>query len=237
MLQGKRAMGNDRSTLQFTLRSMATGQTAHMSILKSIVTALAIAAAPFATSNSASAAPGDLAKVQAHLKAVSSMTANFVQTDRGGKSLNGVLTLARPGKIRFQYQKGTPILLVSDGSALTFIDYSVKQVQRWPVKNSPLGVLLDPDRDMSRYARVLAGNSAQSLLAEVRDPKHPEYGTITLAFQKNDSSPAGLMLMGWVSLDSQNNRTSIRLTNHRFNVPVSGEAFKWSDPRPKTRRR
>jgi outer membrane lipoprotein-sorting protein len=229
-------MGNKQFGDQFTLHSIRAGQGYAMSTKKILVrsfTALVFTVSP----QIAAAAPGELAQVQAHLKAVSSMTANFVQTDRGGKSLNGVLTLARPGKIRFQYQKGTPILLVSDGSALTFIDYSVKQVQRWPVKNSPLGILLDPDRDMSRYARILAGSTAQSVLAEVRDPKHPEYGTITLAFQKSDSAPSGLMLMGWVSLDSQNNRTSIRLTNHRFNVPVSGEAFKWSDPRPKIRRR
>jgi Outer membrane lipoprotein carrier protein LolA len=150
---------------QFTLHSMRAGQSRAMSYSKTIISALTTIAFA-ATSQVAAAAPGDLERVQAHLKAVSSMTANFVQTDRGGKSLNGVLTLARPGKIRFQYQKGTPILLVSDGSALTFIDYSVKQVQRWPVKNSPLGILLDPDRDMSRYAKILAGSSSQSLLTE-----------------------------------------------------------------------
>ena len=39
------------------------------------------------------------------------------------------------------------------------------------------------------------------------------------------------MLQGWVALDSQNNRTSVRLNDQRFNVPVSDNAFKWSDPR------
>jgi outer membrane lipoprotein-sorting protein len=31
------------------------------------------------------------------------MTANFSQTGRGGQTLNGVLTMKRPGKVRFQY--------------------------------------------------------------------------------------------------------------------------------------
>ena len=87
----------------------------------------------------------DLAKVRAHLAAVQSMTATFAQTDRYGKTLNGTLSLKRPGKIRFQYEKGVPILIVAEGGALTFIDYSVRQVQRWPIKNSPLGALLDPN--------------------------------------------------------------------------------------------
>ncbi len=76
-----------------------------------------------------------LASVQSHLKSTTSMTADFVQTDRNGQRLSGKLTLKRPGKIRFQYQKDVPLLIVGDGSSLTMIDYEVRQVQRWPVKN------------------------------------------------------------------------------------------------------
>ena len=185
----------------------------------------------------ASAQTSDLAKVSAHLKAVTTMTANFAQTDRAGKTLTGVMTLARPGRIRFQYEKGVPILLVGDGKALTYIDYSVKQVQRWPISNSPLGVLLDPNKDLSRYARVVPSGNEKTLVAEVRDPKRPEFGVISLAFQRDEAAPSGLMLLGWVSVDSQNNRTTIRLSNQKFNSPVSGEAFKWRDPRNNNRGR
>jgi outer membrane lipoprotein-sorting protein len=181
---------------------------------------------------SAPAQAPELASISAHLRAVSSMTAGFSQTDRNGKTLNGTLSLKRPGKIRFQYERGVPLLIVSDGRALTFVDYSVKQVQQWPVRNSPLGVLLDPDRDLSRYARVLGDNDPRIILAEVKDPKRPEYGAITLAFERVGSAPGGLMLRGWVSFDAQGNRTSIRLSNQRFNTPVSDETFKWRDPRP-----
>jgi outer membrane lipoprotein-sorting protein len=176
-----------------------------------------------------------LTAVSAHLKSVDSMTARFTQTDRAGKVLTGELTLKRPGKIRFQFQKGVPILIVGDGKALTFIDYQVAQVQRWPIGNSPLGILLDPDRNMTRFARIVPAADPKALVVEARDPKHPEYGVITLAFTRRDSAPAGLMLEGWVTRDSQGNRTSIRLADQRFNMPVSDEAFKWRDPRPKTR--
>lgn len=193
-------------------------------------------AAAFAIAAPVHAQNADLAAVSAHLKAVSTMTASFAQTDRSGKTLSGALSIKRPGKIAFRYQKGVPLLIVSDGRALTFVDYSVKQVQQWPVRNSPLGVLLDPNRDLSRYARVFPSNDPRVLLTEVRDPKRPEFGTITLAFARQESAPAGLMLQGWVALDSQGNRTTIRLANQRFNVPVSDEAFKWRDPRPFVKR-
>src|SRR3546814_13287908 len=74
--------------------------------------------------------------------------------------------LKRPGKIRFQYQKGVPLLIVGDGSRLTMIDYEVNQVQSWPVKNSPLGALLDPDRDISRYAKLIPTDS-RDVLSEI----------------------------------------------------------------------
>ena len=178
-----------------------------------------------------------LTAVQSHLKSTSSMTADFVQTDRNGQRLSGKLTLKRPGKIRFQYQKDVPLLIVGDGSSLTMIDYQVRQVQRWPVKNSPLGALLDPDRDLTKYAKVIPTGSNDVLSVEVKDPKRPEYGTITMVFVRDGAAPAGLRLRGWVALDSQNNRTRIDLSNQKFNVAVADSAFRWTDPRPNKRGR
>ncbi len=185
-----------------------------------------VAAAPLAAQSD------DLSLVSAHLKAVTTMTAEFTQTDRTGKSLTGVLTLKRPGKVRFQYQPNVPLLIVGDGKALTFIDYSVKQVSRWPIGNSPLGVLLDPTKDLRNFARIVPAADPRVVLAEARDPRRPEYGAITLAFARDPGAPAGLRLQGWVALDAQNNRTTVRLSNQRFNLPVSDQAFTWRDPRP-----
>jgi outer membrane lipoprotein-sorting protein len=174
----------------------------------------------------------DLAKVQAHLAAMKSMTAAFTQTDRNGKMLTGTLSLKRPGKIRFQYEKGVPILIVADGNSLWFVDYSVKQKQRWPIGGSPLGVLLDPSKDISRFAKMVPTADPSILSVDAADPKHPEYGRINLIFEKSASAPAGLLLRGWVALDAQNNRTTIRLSGQRFNVPISDGTFRFVDPTP-----
>lgn len=183
-------------------------------------------AAPAATTPAA-----QLAQVQAHLRATQSMTASFTQTDKAGQRLTGTLTLKKPGRIRFQYQKGVPMLIVADGKALTLIDYEVRQVQRWPVGNSPLAVLLDPDREITRYAKAMPTADPNVVSVEVRDPKRPEYGMITMVFTRDAAAPAGLRLRGWVALDAQNNRTRIDLSNQKFNVPVAANAFNWTDPR------
>src|SRR3546814_4683901 len=101
------------------------------------------------------------------------------------------------------------------GKSLTMIDYEVSQVQRWPIRNSPLGALLDPDRDLGKYGKVVPSGDPRILMVEARDPKRPEYGVITLIFQRKASAPAGLEMYGWVALDSQNTRTSSRLSDRK----------------------
>ncbi|WP_414900717.1 LolA family protein [Sphingomonas flavalba] len=197
---------------------------------------LALASAP-AVQAQAPAAEADLAAVQRHMAAIQTMTADFTQTDRAGKVLTGTLTLKRPGHVRFQYEKGVPLLIVGDGKALTFIDYQVKQVSRWPIGKSPLTFILDPAKDLSKVARVVESADPRLLLVQARDPGRPEFGTITLAFVRDTTGPAGLTLNGWTALDAQNNRTQIRLSNQRFNGPIDDQAFKWRDPRQGVRGR
>lgn len=179
------------------------------------------------------AAPTPLDTVSAHLRAVETMTASFTQTDRTGKSIGGTLLLKRPGRIRFEYPPSAKLLVVGDGRALTMIDYAVNQVSRWPIGDSPLSVLLDPKQDIGRFARTVPSQDASMLLLQARDPKHPEFGTITIAFTKRPDAPAGLMLEGWTVVDAQGNRSTVRLSSQRFNVPISDKAFRWNDPRPK----
>jgi len=198
--------------------------------MRTIFASLLPATVLFAAPLSASAASLD--QVASHLRGITTMSADFVQTDRNGKSLAGRLSLRQPGKIRFQYEKGVPLLIVGDGKALTVIDYSVRQVSRWPTGNSPLSVLINPQKDMARFAKIVPSVVPGTIMVEARDPKHPEFGTITIAFGRG-AGPGGLQLQGWTVLDAQNGRSTVRLSNQRFGVPISDQTFKWDDPRPK----
>lgn len=199
-----------------------------------------VAAAPFAPVAVAPLAAQsrdtqELGRVSAYIRAVNSLTADFAQTDRNGQTVTGKLSLKQPGKIRFQYQKDVPLLIVSDGRALTMIDYEVRQVQQWPIRNSPLGALLDPSRDFTKFGRVVQSGDPGILTIEARDPKRPEFGTITLVFNRKPTAPAGLELYGWVATDAQNNRTAVRLSNHSYGASLPDSTFRWKDPRARTR--
>ncbi|KHK92544.1 LolA family protein [Novosphingobium malaysiense] len=185
---------------------------------------------------SSSADQKKLAQAVAALRGISTMKADFVQTDRKGQSVGGTLILQRPGRIRFQYEKSAQMLIVGDGKALTLVDYAVNQVQRWPISNSPLGALLDPSRDVAKFGKVVPTGNPNVVSIEVRDTEHPEYGIITLIFVRDASAPGGLELTYWVALDSQNQRTTVALSNQRYGVAIDKNAFRWKDPRPRNRR-
>ncbi len=183
------------------------------------------------------AAEGDLDRALAALRGISTMKADFTQTDRQGRTIGGELTLKRPGKIRFEYDKSAQMLVVSNGKSLYLVDYEVDQVQRWPISNSPLGALLDPNRDVKKYGKLVSTSHPDVVSVEVRDPKRPEFGVITLIFTRDASAPGGLRLTNWVALDSQNHRTTVRLRNHRYGMSVADSAFTFTDPRRSSRRR
>ncbi len=180
----------------------------------------------------ATAQTAGLAQIQTHLRGISTLTADFVQTDRNGKAVSGMINLKQPGRVRFQYQKGVPLLIVGDGNWLTMIDYSVRQVSRWPVGGSPLSVLIDPSKDIARFAKLAPSVVPGVVMIEARDPKHPEFGTISIAFAKG-AGPNGLVLQGWTILDAQNGRATVRLSNQLYGAPISDRTFRWDDPRPK----
>lgn len=185
-----------------------------------------------------SAAPATLADVQKALVATSTMTADFEQTAANGKIARGTMLLKRPGRIRFDYGKSVPWLVVANGSQLSFVDYQVSQVSQWPVRSTPLGVLLDPKADLARVARLLPESESPmpghvAVLAQ--DPKRPDIGKIVFFLKPDAASPGGLRLQGWRVTDAQNNLTSVELSNIRTNVAISDSAFSFRDPRPRSR--
>ncbi|WP_245804597.1 LolA family protein [Erythrobacter tepidarius] len=191
----------------------------------------AIAPAPLAEQS------GDqLDAVVTALRAITTMRADFTQTDRQGNVMTGVMTLKRPGKIRFDYGKDSDFLVVSNGKSLFVVDYEVNQVERWPIGNSPLGALFDPERDVKRYGKLVQTGNPDVISVEVRDPKKPEFGMINLIFVRQPLAPGGWQLTHWVALDAQNNRTRVQLSNQRYGVPVADSTFTFRDPRRSARR-
>src|SRR5438270_2212510 len=164
----------------------------------------------------------DMARLKEHIASVHTMTANFVQTDERGRSAAGTLQLKRPGKVRFQYGSGD-LLLVADGSKLWYLDYQVGQQSGWPLGRTPLGVLLSGSPDLKGRAQIVPNADPRIVVVRARDPS--QFGTLILAFIRSAAAPGGLQLYGWTAIDAQNKKTTVKLSNVRYNVTVPDSAF------------
>lgn len=189
---------------------------------RALVGGAVIIASPALAADSA-----DLARLKAHLASVQTMTANFVQTDSRGRSAAGTLQLKRPGKVRFQYGSGD-LLIVADGKRLYFLDYQVGQKSSWPLDKTPLGPLLSASTDFNGKAQVLPNADPRILVARA---KNTSYGQLTLAFLRSPSGPGGLQMYGWTAIDPQGHRTTVKLSNVRYNVAVPESAFTFAEPK------
>lgn len=224
-------MTHIRSTTRVMLLGLGAG-----AIALGLAPAGVPAFAPPLAAQSASQTAGELDQVVTALRAISTLRADFSQTDRQGNVASGVMTLKRPGKIRFDYGKNADFLVISNGKSLYVVDYEVKQVERWPIGNSPLGALFDPDRDVKKFGKLVPTGDPRVISVEVRDPKKPEFGMINLIFVRSSSAPGGWQLAQWVALDAQNHRTRVQLSNQRYGVSVADSTFTFRDPRRSTRR-
>ena len=183
-----------------------------------------------ATPTVAAAPSPDLARLKAHLSAVQTMTANLTQTDAKGRTDSGTLQMKRPGRIRFEYGGGD-VLLVANGKTLTFVDYAVGQKSSWPLGRTPLGPLLSSSPDFNGKAEILPNPDNRIVVARAKSTG--QYGQLTLAFLRNASAPGGLQLYGWTAIDPQKHRTTVKLSNVRFNVAVPESAFTYAEPKKK----
>ena len=193
-------------------------------LARALVPAVVVLAVPAAAADSA-----DLARLKAHIGGVRTMTADFVQTDAHGRSAAGTMQLKRPGKVRFQYGSGD-LLIVADGSRLYFLDYQVGQKSAYPLSKTPLGPLLSGSPDFNGKAEVLPSDNPRVVVARA---KNSSYGQLTLAFLRNASAPGGLQMYGWTAIDPQGHRTTVKLSNVRYNVAIPESAFTFTPPKKK----
>lgn len=168
-----------------------------------------------------------------------SLRATFVQRAPGGEEVRGQLSLARPGRVRFEYGDTAPILIVADGETLHLIDTEIGQVTKWPVQDTPLRVLLGESVNLAAYGAQIDLNPGgiEDLVALIAsDPDRPEMGQVTLYFTCQQSCDA-LALRSWSVVDAQGGLTMVELEAVETNVALADELWTFEDPRGLARRR
>lgn len=181
-----------------------------------------------------------LGQIQAYFDIVESLEAKFHQRAPDGGVTGGKLSLARPGKIRFDYEGEVPFLVVADGKTLSFIDYEIGQVTRWPVNDTPLRALLGSSTDLASIGaniEVAPGGLVGLLALHATDVDRPELGRITVYFEEAPDRDEKLKLLSWAVIDAQGQLTTIELSDEQVNVAFTAKLWEFDDPRGLAKRR
>lgn len=171
-------------------------------------------AAQAQTASSAHLLPADqgwIARVQDTLAGIHALQARFQQIAPDGKRSTGTAYLDRPGRMRFDYDKPSGLLLVANNGQIVYQDRDIGQVTTIPVERTPLGLLLRPDLRLSGDVTVTGfQHVGHSLQVTVVRTATPSEGSLTLIL--NDQP---LALRSWVVRDAQGRDTQIDLFDTR----------------------
>ncbi|MGJ3232793.1 MAG: LolA family protein [Oceanicaulis sp.] len=144
---------------------------------------------------------------------IETLQARFVQTAPDGTMSEGVLSLQRPGRARFDYDDPSPVLLVADGSTVAIADFELETIDRAPIRSTPLRFLTGGAGQLAD-AVAEAGRAQDRLYVTLVDPDGEVDGRLTLVFEDLDpNAPASTMtLAGWFAVDAMGGLTEVNLT-------------------------
>ena len=163
----------------------------------------------------------DLARISAYLNSISTLEGEFVQVDPDGVLSEGQFYIHRPGRIRFEYRQPNPALVIADGFWVGVVDKRYDQVNRYPLNETPLNLILKDDIDLANEGavkRIERSDGQMRIIAQ--DPQRSDNGSITMVFADNP-----LELRQWIVDDTQGHATTVALSSTRANIPAAPENF------------
>lgn len=195
------------------------------------LSAAAVAAAPPAAAALTPQDNADLQRIAGYLNSIRTMYAKFRQVASAGGVVTGQLWMARPGRMRFEYDPPSPILLLADMFYVYYVDKELVQMTKVGLKSTPAWLLLrDPitfsDLVVTRFER-----GANTIRLTVVDKDEPDNGSLTMVFSDNP-----LALQQWSIVDQQRKVTTVSLYDERFGMALDPKLFVYQDPYAASRR-
>lgn len=173
-----------------------------------------------------SAAETAIDRVETYLNSVKTLSARFLQVDSAGTVAHGQLYMRRPGRLRFEYDAPSPLLLVADGIWLILHDKELDQVNRFPLYETPLGVLVDDPVNLREKVAVVDVEESPGILRlKLIDRDLPDEGWMGITFTE-----LPMLLRQWKIKDAQGGITALSLTDIRVNRKLDPELFVFTDP-------
>jgi outer membrane lipoprotein-sorting protein len=167
-----------------------------------------------------------LGRVGQYLNALRTLKGRFLQVAPDGATSQGTVWLARPGRMRFQYDPPSPLLLVAGHGQVLVHDSKLDSDNTLPLSQTPLGLLLGDTISLSGDVSVTAleRQPGQVLVTLVRT-KAPGEGSLTLMM---NSDP--LALVGWSVVDGEGRETRLRISDIKVGGSFDNALFTYTSP-------
>lgn len=160
----------------------------------------------------------DVSKAMSDVKTASG---KFEQLAPDYSISTGNFALSRPGKVRFDYDDPTPLLIVSNGATVAMQDSELETTDRVPLSSTPLSLLLDDSLDFENEARVLdVVRSNGRIGVTLQDRSGEMDGTLSLILSDTTRE-----LLGWRTEDSGGNITSVQLIGVAYGKKLNPRLF------------
>jgi len=149
-----------------------------------------------------------LNKISDYINGLTTLQADFEQINSDGSIDRGKLYIRRPGRMRLEYTDPNNALVIAGaGSVAIFDNKSKNGPTLFPLKKTPLNLLLKKNVDLSKNEMITehtANNENTFIVA--KDPKRKSQGSIKMVFSNSPVS-----LQGWTITNQSNQKTKIIL--------------------------
>ena len=162
-----------------------------------------------------------IARATACLQNLSGAEGRFEQTDDRGRTVQGKWFLQRPGKIRFEYDPPSSLLVVSNGRQVNTWDPRLQSFNSYPLSETPLSLFLDKTIRFDQGVIVTEVTSnATGFTLTARSRNKSMGGSVKLYFNENGDGP--VTLRQWTITDAQGQATAVRLLTLTESRPAPG---------------
>lgn len=162
-----------------------------------------------------------LNEISNYLNGLKTVTSEFTQVNNDGSISTGTVFISRPGRVRFEYNNDSTLVLASAGNVAVFDPKSNGGPQQYPLSKTPLSIILDANVDLGRANMVTDYTEAKnSTVVTAQDPAHPEYGNIQMVFTGGPTE-----LRQWVVTDDSGEKTTVILGEMRKGGAIADSKF------------
>lgn len=167
-------------------------------------------------------------RVSAYFNSFSTLTGNFVQTNPNGSRVGGTFYVQKPGRLRFDYNKPSPLEIIADGTSVAIRDRRLNTQDVYSLSQTPLKFLLNQRIDLSRDLTVKNVEVTPEVLRVAVEDRSTLGGTslITLIYDRQTES-----LRQWSIVDAQGVQTTVALSNLDTNRRPDPSLFRINNER------